>query len=99
MDSTPSQTDSVCLKVLFVFDDAEFDGDTVGSDIVQLPCWLPLSSNELTLEILINIEEQHFKELAFIKGYSGLHKYSIYVAAGTIRSPTVWIYFMYQYHQ
>ena len=35
---------------------------------------------KLDLEMLINMEEQKFKEFAFVKGYFGLDKYPVYVA-------------------
>ena len=63
--------------------DVEVDGNAVKEadipDSQLVPCQLPLPRCHLDLETLVNVEEQLFKELAFVKGYTGLEKRPVYV--------------------
>ena len=52
-------------------EEVESEVETDFQDSQRVPC--------LDLETLINAEEQRFKELAFVKGYTGLDKRPVYV--------------------
>ena len=58
-------------------DDVEGAVERDFQDSQLVPCRLSLP--ECDLETLINTEEQRFKELAFVRGYTGLDKRPVYV--------------------
>ena len=70
--------DGGTLNLMARYDrDAEGDAMEDIEGVVQRQPSLP--GCDVDLETLINAEEQRFKELTFIKGYTGLDKRPVYV--------------------